>query len=563
MCTNADNRGKVEDRAAGRTQDPREMLAGQILQFARDALITRMPYFNRAILAMPVVYYTPVPQKKIRLQNTSDVHAQLTRAHSDTVPDRKELKQETGSPRDQSEVMRGQQEQNRDQSEAICGQQEQNRDQSEAIRAKREQKDGGSRKSVSEKLAGTLFGIDTDGYRLDNLPSGIGTNGSYVYCDPGYVIHLFQKDRTRLVRTWLHMIFHCLFRHPFRYTRLETELWDLASDIAVENAVMECELSGLELPDDWDRRSRIGQLRGYVQQMTAEQLYRVFQDHSNLTLELADLFRFDRHEPWMLEDHIWKEMIIRRGGDSAGQKWQTISSGVQDDMDSFEKNQSMLPGRLKKVFREQYRKSGSYESFLKKFARPAEEMYINQDEFDYIYYTYGMQLYRNMPLIEPLEYRETMKIRDFVIALDTSGSCQGRVIRSFLHKTWSVMKTTQSFTERIHLHIIQCDSEVRQDKSISSEAEFDQYMKEIEISGSGGTDFRPVFSRVDQLRSSGELKNLRGLLYFTDGYGTFPARKPEYPTAFVFVRDRFEIPKVPSWAMRVVLEPEDLSETRI
>ena len=83
-------------------------------------------------------------------------------------------------------------------------------------------------------------------------------------------------------------------------------------------------------------------------------------------------------------------------------------------------------------------------------------------------------------------------------------------------------------------------------------------MKSIEISGSGGTDFRPVFERVDQMRASGELRNLRGLLYFTDGYGTFPLRKPEYQTAFIFVREGFEIPKVPSWAMRVVLEEEDL-----
>ena len=274
--------------------------------------------------------------------------------------------------------------------------------------------------------------------------------------------------------------------------------------------------------------------------------------------ELRELFRFDLHEPWLMEDHVWKEMIIRRGGDSVGQKWQTISSGVQKDMESFEKNQARVPGGLKKVFHEQYRKSGEYESFLRKFARSAEEIHVNPDEFDYIYYTYGMQLYRNMPLIEPLEYRETMKIRDFVIALDTSGSCQGSTIRNFLHKTWSVLKTTESFTERMNLHIIQCDSDIQEDRKITSDEEFERYMKSIEISGSGGTDFRPVFERVDQMRASGELRNLRGLLYFTDGYGTFPLRKPEYQTAFIFVREGFEIPKVPSWAMRLVLDAEDL-----
>ena len=34
---------------------------------------------------------------------------------------------------------------------------------------------------------------------------------------------------------------------------------------------------------------------------------------------------------------------------------------------------------------------------------------------------YGMELYGNMPLVEPLEYKETDRVREFVIAIDTSG----------------------------------------------------------------------------------------------------------------------------------------------
>jgi hypothetical protein len=73
----------------------------------------------------------------------------------------------------------------------------------------------------------------------------------------------------------------------------------------------------------------------------------------------------------------------------------------------------------------------------------------------------------------------------------------------------------------------------------------------------------PVFERVDRMRAAGELRNLRGLLYFTDGYGTFPLRKPEYQTAFIFVREGFEIPKVPSWAMRLVLDAGSRAACRI
>ncbi len=55
-----------------------------------------------------------------------------------------------------------------------------------------------------------------------------------------------------------------------------------------------------------------------------------------------------------------------------------------------------------------------------------------------------------------------------------------------------------------------------------------------------------------------EFRNLKGLIYFTDGYGTFPSVKPDFDTAFVFVNDDYEKPQVPAWAIRLVLPREDL-----
>ena len=62
-----------------------------------------------------------------------------------------------------------------------------------------------------------------------------------------------------------------------------------------------------------------------------------------------------------------------------------------------------------------------YREFLRQFAVPGEVMRLSDDEFDYVYYTYGLKLYGRMPLIEPLEYREERRIREFVIVIDTSG----------------------------------------------------------------------------------------------------------------------------------------------
>ena len=83
------------------------------------------------------------------------------------------------------------------------------------------------------------------------------------------------------------------------------------------------------------------------------------------------------------------------------------------------------------------------------------------------------------------------------------------------------------------------------------------------IQGGGGTDFRPVFEYVGQLRENGELTNMKGLIYFTDGQGIYPKRSPGYDTAFVFMReaDADEV-KVPMWALKLVVEPEDFTEVK-
>ena len=211
---------------------------------------------------------------------------------------------------------------------------------------------------------------------------------------------------------------------------------------------------------------------------------------------------------------------------------------------------------LLSVTREKY----DYSSFLKKFAILGERMKINQDEFDYIFYTYGLKLYERMPLIEPLEYKDTKQVREFVIAIDTSGSTSGELVQKFLQKTYNILKDEESFFTRFNLHIIQCDAEIQEDAKIANQREFDNYIENMQIKGQGGTDFRPVFKYVDELVANKEFTNLKGLIYFTDGEGTYPVKQPIYNTAFVFLEEGYENPEVPVWAIKLVLQPDDIKE---
>ena len=78
--------------------------------------------------------------------------------------------------------------------------------------------------------------------------------------------------------------------------------------------------------------------------------------------------------------------------------------------------------------------------------------------------------------------------------------------------------------------------------------------EDIVIRGRGGTDFTPVFRYVEELRRRKELKDLRALLYFTDGDGVYPREPTDYETAFVFLRRSDKMDYVPRWATRLLAE---------
>ena len=209
---------------------------------------------------------------------------------------------------------------------------------------------------------------------------------------------------------------------------------------------------------------------------------------------------------------------------------------------------------ITEVNRERY----DYSEFLRKFSVMGEEMQINDDEFDYIFYTYGLQIYKNVPLIEPLEYKEVKKVKEFVIAIDTSGSVQGELVKNFITKTYNILAQQANFFTQINVHIVQCDAEIQKDNKITSKEDFEALINNIELLGFGGTDFRPVFEYVDKLIEKGEFENLKGLIYFTDGYGTFPKTKPAYDTAFVFIDDDYGQPQIPVWAIKLVLAKDEI-----
>ena len=111
-----------------------------------------------------------------------------------------------------------------------------------------------------------------------------------------------------------------------------------------------------------------------------------------------------------------------------------------------------------------------------------------------------------------------------------------------------------SFFRKVNIHIIQCDDQIQTDQKITCEEELKSYMEKLELKGEGGTDFRPAFAYVDEMIRQHAFEHLRGMIYFTDGRGIYPAKRPVYETAFVFMEEEYEDVDVPPWAIKIILE---------
>ena len=247
----------------------------------------------------------------------------------------------------------------------------------------------------------------------------------------------------------------------------------------------------------------------------------------------------------------------------AEEAWRREAKSIRVNLQTLSRKRGSKLGRFVGELEVSTHEQVDYRDFLRQFAVQSEEMRLSDDEFDYVFYTYGLSLYGDMPLIEPLEYRDEKRIRDFVIVIDTSSSVTQDVVQQFVNTTFDVLTSESSFFQKVNVHIIQADQRVQSDTKITSLAELDRWRRNIKLLGFGGTDFRAAFTYVSDLLAAGEFDDLSGLIYFTDGWGIYPDRMPPYKTTFVFYDEDHRPELVPAWAMQITLHPGEFESMSV
>lgn len=325
-------------------------------------------------------------------------------------------------------------------------------------------------------------------------------------------------------------------------------IWgNMGAQRAREELEAECIRADMEVQLHPGKRKYEPSVRGVF---SAEQLYRLLCQGAvpYPVEELERMFRFDDHGLWE---------ALGRNAHAAGRgKWEKIRAHAGAGQEAGSLLAGLGEGSDSEDAGEIRRSSFDYRKFLSRFTVTREEVELDTESFDYIFYSYGMEHYGNLPLIEPLEYREVNRLEELVIAIDTSGSCSAEMVRQFLAGTYAILSEKENFFRKMEVHLIQCDCAIQSVTVIHSEEEWRQAAEHIVIQGRGGTDFTPVFRYIRVRQEKKELRRLRALLYFTDGDGVYPSEKPEYETAFVFVRRTRGMELVPMWARTLVADSE-------
>ena len=373
---------------------------------------------------------------------------------------------------------------------------------------------------------------------------GIGTDGEFFYFEPAYVIKKYREKPEQVKRGYLHILLHCLLGQVFTGDDFDKKIWNLACDIAVEHVIRQEQISALCKEMGKCREAVFSALSG--KNWSAQQIYECLEkDTFSYSIEeLEEEFCFDDHDFWCITD--------QGRGQRLRKKWERIRAYTSQNKQESQCSAGTQKGDAEEEMEVIQAGKYDYRKFLRKFAVLREEVELDMESFDYIFYHYGMEEYGNMPLIEPLEYKEVNRLEELVIAIDTSGSCSKEVVQQFLEETFAIFNEKENFFSKMKVYFIQCDCCLQQVSVIHSKEEWMEYSKNVVIEGRAGTNFQPVFRYVEELREKKELKNLKALIYFTDGDGVYPD-PTDYETAFVFVQEDARMDLVPSWATKLLV----------
>lgn len=321
--------------------------------------------------------------------------------------------------------------------------------------------------------------------RTSTTVKTVSTDGKKLLYNPDFVR---QQDEQTLLTIVAHEVLHCALGHLWRRGTRSRDRWNIAADFAA-NSVLKQE--GFYLPPDCYFSEKF-------EKLSAEQIYAQLPEP---TARLGKMCLLDSHEDWEKE----LAAVLVADETELSRQWRDFVNRAITHSQLFGKE---LPKSVNKL-RAALARDFNWRELLRRYVLqsiPQNFRLLPPNK---------RHLWRKLYL--PSTCGEQL---DLVIGIDTSGSISDSQFTQFM----AVVRGITDQFPAYQLHFFFCDAQIHDEMIISTFDEWPDFFPKR----SGGTDFCPVFDRIESLGL-----RIMALLYLTDTYGSFPDYAPAYPVIWV------------------------------
>lgn len=334
------------------------------------------------------------------------------------------------------------------------------------------------------------------------------SNGKRFKYNPTF-IESCSKDELMFILT--NCVMHHILSHQQRKLKRKGNLWQLATDFAINNLLKK---SGLKIPKGANYNNDF-------KNMYSEEIYEILLEQNNFDSSNAFDDKSDKSNNTLVNTDEQKNDSVFGNLDN-----------VKEDLDERdEDNWDYAANLAKEVAQRKSLMPSGFERFAKK-------MKVKNIDWRFELYNAINRHMRNNYAFMPPNKKHihrgialpslTSDTLSLVVAIDTSGSIQEELLGTFIEEFKSIMQNFPS----ISIELIIADAKVHGHYSFRGGDKLDFPLK-----GGGGTDYRPVFDFVDS-----NLPMSSMLLYFTDGQGIFPRIPPAYEVLWALSENKKKIP---------------------
>lgn len=317
---------------------------------------------------------------------------------------------------------------------------------------------------------------------------------------------------------------HSVLKHHERVNGRTKWLWQTATDYVVNAMLVK---NGMQLPEYAYFEEKFDGM--YVEEVY-EMLRAEMIDNSDHSMEQESQQITDSDETGVENLHMQKEHTPDMNAEetleeeNAEDKEETSSTSELDELTEemkehleqiFQKSkrQGNLPKDMHFVVPEYFSHKVDWREFLYGYI-------ASHAKTSYTFTPPNMKfLYRGIYL--PSMSSDLLRV---IVAVDTSGSVDKALLGTFLGEVTSMMEQYPNY----EIDLITADAKIQSVKTFLPGEPL-----VYEVSGGGGTDFRPVFEYIDRHIDYPTL-----LLYFTDGEGTYPKDEVTYDVLWVMPEEK-------------------------